>query len=167
MRRLTALVCFVLTACAATPDCDPEMVARRAVEEGVTRDGLREHGVGCEGKGDALRRAYDEALAEHCDPARAWDAAYGGSEPDALCRAEAGRTWIQAARLGARLSEFEQRLETVEEDMQRLDEGSSVDHPHHKHELRRLRVEAQRLTREIEQIRGIALIRGWIPQPQR
>ncbi len=95
----------------------------------------------------ACASAPREPTPDPCDPATAWQAGLDGTTTAGACDEPTGRLWREALNLGAELRTLLSEQAALDRDAP----GAAL-------------TEA-RLQREIDQIRGAALIRGW-PLPE-
>ena len=152
MRGLVlCLLVGVLAGCATRPNCDPRELADQAVAQAVPAADLGQRYPACPDRMAEIRAAHAQVVAERCRPADAWQAGSAHRAADPVCEALGDRPWREAHRLGWRYGEFEEELADIRDDLAEADGR----------EAGRLRLEERRIIREMEQIEGVARIRGW------
>lgn len=144
---VTGTAVVLVVGCATRPACDPVVTAAAAVDSRVPPGALADRHPSCDES--ALASAYGDLLVARCDAALGWQAVRAGLSLPASCADTGNRLWREAIQLAGQLNAFEAELADVQA---RLDQGEGAGP---------LRLEQVRLTREIDQIRGVAAIRGW------
>ena len=144
--------------CATRPgECPVESLATAAIQAERSQDELSGAHPRC--PQEDLAAAYRQALDVRCEPARGWREGLESEDPNSLCPQAGGRIWNEANGLGRRYREFSAELEETEAKIADL-RGS--DQAADQAAARRANFDRVRLIRELDAIRGVARIRGWM-----